>query len=41
MSSKIENKIHSEERLPELPEWDDTGESLLKYEWAKVRYEGP
>ncbi len=38
MSSEAENIQNVK---VEIPEWDDTGESILELEWLKVKYEGP
>ena len=37
----IETEKQQEGKEDHLPEWDDTGESILRYEWLKVRYDGP
>ncbi len=41
MSTESKRITKSEGESVELPEWDDTGESLLRYEWLKIRYDGP
>ncbi len=41
MSTESRKVAKTEDQAVELPEWDDTGESLLRYEWLKVRYDGP
>ena len=37
----IEAEEQQQGKEESLPEWDDTGESILRYEWLKVRYDGP
>ena len=37
----IEVTDYPDEKDEDLLEWDEIGESILRYEWLKVRYDGP
>jgi hypothetical protein len=41
LSIEAEEKIQPKNQEDEFPEWDDTGESILRYELLKIRYDGP